>query len=99
MDRNYSGGWVYIMADRYRGTMYVGSTADLPDRISLHRTGNGSHFCARYGLKRLVWAERFESMQSALDQEKRIKRWKREWKFELIEKANPDWEDLYPTLV
>lgn len=99
MDRNFSGGWVYIMADRYRGTMYVGSTADLPDRVFLHRTGNGSAFCARYGLRRLVWAERFESMQSALDQEKRIKRWRREWKFELIEKANPEWDDLYPTLV
>ena len=54
MDHENTGGWVYIMADRYRSTMYVGVTADLPFRISQHREGKGSDFCARYGLKRLA---------------------------------------------
>ncbi|QIQ86620.1 GIY-YIG nuclease family protein [Erythrobacter sp.] len=94
MDREASGGWVYVMADRYRGTMYVGVTADLALRVSHHRNGKGSEFCARYGLKRLVWSERFDRIDDAIAQEKRIKRWRREWKFDLIEKANPDWRDL-----
>jgi putative endonuclease len=83
------------MADRYRGTMYVGSTADLPARISQHRDGQGSKFCAKYGLTRLVWAELLPTMQEAMDQEKRAKRWRRDWKFALIEKGNPDWRDLF----
>jgi len=95
MDREQKGGWVYIMADRYRGTIYAGSTADLAARIIQHREGQGSKFCAEYGLTRLVWAELLPSMQEAMDQEKRIKRWRREWKFALIEKANPDWRDLF----
>ena len=94
MDREEKGGWVYIMADRYRGTIYVGSTADLAFRVSQHREGQGSKFCAEYGLTRLVWAELLPTIQEAMDQEKRIKRWRREWKFALIEKANPDWCDF-----
>ena len=95
MDREHQGGWVYTMADRYRGTIYVGSTADLAFRVNQHRTGNGSKFCAEHGLTRLVWAELLPMMQEAMDQEKRLKRWRREWKFALIEKANPDWRDLF----
>lgn len=98
MDRELSGGWVYIMADCYRGTMYVGVTADLAARVSLHREGAGSAFCARYGLTRLVWADRCASIELAIAHEKRIKRWRRQWKFELIEKANPEWDDLFSTL-
>ena len=99
MDRERRGGWVYIMADRYRGTMYVGVTTDLPARIYQHRTGHGSDFCARYGLHRLVWAERCDTIEDAIAHEKRVKRWRRAWKFELIEKANPDWADLFDQLV
>ena len=99
MDRETSGGWVYIMTDRYRGTLYVGVTADLAARVTQHRSGTGSDFCARYGLKRLVWAERLDSIEEAIAHEKRIKRWHRQWKFDLIEKANPDWDDLYGQLV
>jgi putative endonuclease len=99
MDREHLGGWVYIMADRYRGTIYVGVTNDLPQRIFQHREGTGSDFCARYGLYRLVWAERGETIQDCIAHEKRIKRWRRQWKFELIEKANPAWNDLYDLLV
>src|SRR3546814_14767300 len=66
MDREVSGGWVYIMADRYRGTMYVGVTADLPRRIMQHREGTGSDFCVRYGLARLAWDERLGSNEDAI---------------------------------
>ena len=92
------GGWVYIMADRYRGTIYVGVTAHLPARIMQHRTGEGSDFCRRYGLVRLVWAEHGATIQDCIAHEKRIKRWRREWKIALIEEANPDWLDLFDTL-
>ncbi|WP_066702723.1 GIY-YIG nuclease family protein [Sphingobium amiense] len=92
------GGWVYIMADRYRGTMYVGVTADIAARIYQHRSGAGSDFCARYGLRRLVWAERGEDIRACIEQEKRVKRWRREWKFDLIERVNPEWRDLSETL-
>ena len=87
------------MADRYRGTMYVGVTADLIARILQHRTGDGSDFCARYGLIRLVWAERGDDISNCIAHEKRIKRWHREWKFDLIERSNPDWQDLFDQLV
>jgi putative endonuclease len=98
MDRERRGGWVYIMADRYRGTMYVGVTSDLPARIHQHRNGTGSDFCARYGLHRLVWAERGDSIEDCIAHEKRIKRWRREWKFALVERDNPEWNDLFDLL-
>jgi putative endonuclease len=94
MNRERQGGWVYIMADRYRGTMYVGVTSHLPTRIHQHRNGEGSEFCARYGLTRLVWAEHGDDIASCIEHEKRLKRWRRDWKFALIERANPDWLDL-----
>ena len=92
------GGWVYIMADRYRGTMYVGVTANLAARIYQHRTGTGSDVCRRYGLARLIWAEHGDDIVSCIAHEKRVKRWRREWKFALIEKGNPDWIDLSDTI-
>jgi putative endonuclease len=98
MGRRY-GGWVYIMADHYRGTMYVGVTADLPARVTQHKSGVGSDFCARYGLTRLVWAEAGEDIAICIAHEKRIKHWRRDWKFALIEQANPDWNDLSDMLV
>ena len=72
MDRDTLSGWVYIMADRYRGTMYVDVTAGLPLRVSQHREGTGTAFCARYGLNRLVWAERCDSIETAIAHEKRV---------------------------
>ena len=92
------GGWVYIMSDRYRGAVYVGVTSDLPARIHQHRTGEGSDFCRRYGLDRLVWAGYAPSITDAIAHEKRVKRWRRQWKLELIEKVNPDWRDLFEHL-
>jgi len=99
MEREQRGGWVYIMADRYRGTMYVGVTSHLAARIHQHRSGTGSDFCARYGLVRLVWAERGEDIADCIEHEKRLKHWRRQWKFELIERDNPDWRDLFDQLV
>ncbi len=86
------------MADRYRGTMYVGVTADLAARITQHRQGNGSQFCKHYNLHRLVWADRCDTIEDASAHEKRLKRWQRGWKFDLIEQANPKWRDLYDQL-
>jgi putative endonuclease len=86
------------MADRYRGTIYFGVTADLAARITQHRHGDGSDFCARYRLTRLVWAEYGEDITECIAHEKRLKRWRRDWKFALIERGNPDWEDLFDQL-
>ena len=99
MSNDWLGGWVYIMADRYRGTMYTGVTAYIAPRVHQHRSGRGSDFCAKHGLVRLVWAERGEDIGSCIAHEKRIKRWRREWKFALIERGNPEWVDLYDSLV
>jgi putative endonuclease len=98
MERERHGGWVYIMADRYRGTMYVGVATDLASRIHQHRSGAGSDFCARYGLVRLVWAERGADVTACIEHEKRLKRWQRQWKFDLIERSNAGWNDLFDML-
>ena len=98
MERARKGGWVYIMSDRYRGTMYVGVTSDLSARIHQHKSGTGSDFCARYRLYRLVWAERSADISACIEHEKRLKRWQRQWKFALIERANPNWGDMFELL-
>jgi putative endonuclease len=95
MERERLGGWAYIMADRYRGTMYTGVTSFLPAPVHQHRSGSGSDFCAKHGLVRLVWAEPGDDIVSCIEHEKRIKRWRREWKFALIERGKPAWEDLF----
>ncbi|QMW22772.1 GIY-YIG nuclease family protein [Sandaracinobacteroides saxicola] len=89
------GGWVYLMANRYRGSLYTGVTANLVNRVQQHREGEGSRHVARYGLTRLVYAERFEEILPAIAREKQLKKWRREWKFALIEAHNPDWHDLW----
>ena len=93
------GGWVYIMADRYRGTIYIGVTSDIAARVWSHREGRGSRFCARYGLTRLVHAEQAPTIEEAIAREKAMKKWQRAWKIELIEGANPEWLDLWETIV
>ena len=99
MDREKRGGWVYIMANRYRGTIYVGVTSDLAARVYQHRQGDGSDFCRQHGLTRHVWAERGDSIEDCIVHEKRVKRWRREWKFALIERGNPEWADLFDSLI
>ena len=93
------GGWVYIMADRYCGTLYIGVTSDIAAQVWAHRIGRGSRFCARYGLTRLVYAEQAPTIEEAIAREKAMKKWSRSWKTELIERANPEWEDLFETII
>jgi putative endonuclease len=92
-------GYVYIMANRNNGTIYIGVTSDLIARVYAHREGLVEGFTQRYGCKLLVWFEAFDDIQQARHRELQMKEWKRAWKVRLIEEANLDWEDLYPTLV
>lgn len=92
------GGWVYILADRYRGGTYIGVTSNIARRIWQHRNGTGSQHARKYGKYLLVYMERFEEIEDAIRQEKALKKWRRQWKIDLIEKANPDWVDLYDLL-
>jgi putative endonuclease len=89
------GGWVYIMANRYRGGMYVGVTAQILRRVAQHRAGEGSTHVIDFNTTRLVYVERHDDIVSAIAREKLVKKWKREWKFALIEADNPDWRDLW----
>jgi putative endonuclease len=89
------GGCVYIMANRYRGGIYVGVTADLIQRVDQHREGTGASHVADFGKTQLVYAERHEEIAPPIAREKLITKWKREWKFALIEADNPDWCDLW----
>lgn len=82
------------MTNKPRGVLYIGVTADLIARVEQHRTGTGSAFCRRYGLNRLVLAEEHPTILDAIAREKAMKAWKRDWKIELIEAANPAWDDL-----
>ena len=86
---------VYILASRKDGTLYTGITRDLALRVEQHRSGF-SKFTTRYNVKTLVWFETHHDVLAAIDREKSIKRWRRAWKAALIEKANPNWNDLYP---
>jgi putative endonuclease len=95
VDRRY---YVYILASRRNGTLYVGVTNSLSRRVYEHKCGNVPGFTAKYGVKLLVWYEAYDFIHDAIDREKRIKRWRRAWKLELIEQLNPDWADLYQTL-
>ena len=96
MDRHPA---VYILASKRNGTLYIGVTSDLVKRIWEHKNDFVAGFTKRYGIHNLVWYEPHESMQSAIEREKKLKEWKRAWKLELIEKENPDWQDLYTTII
>jgi putative endonuclease len=85
---------VYIMASSCNGTLYTGVTSNLLQRVAQHREGLLSGFTDSYDVKMLVWFEAHPTMESAIQREKRIKKWRREWKLRLIEAANPDWRDL-----
>jgi putative endonuclease len=87
------------MANRYRGTMYVGVSSDLIGRVSQHRLGLVDGFTKSYELKLLVFWEPHAIMEYAIRREKQLKDWKRAWKIELIEKTNPDWKDLFESLI
>ena len=86
---------VYILASKPHGTLYVGVTSDLAKRVWEHRTDTTDGFTRRYGVHTLVYVESHATMADAILREKRMKKWRRDWKIELIERANPDWRDLY----
>jgi putative endonuclease len=88
-------GYVYIMTNRKEGTLYVGVTNNLVRRVTEHRRGDGSRFVRKYWLRRLVYVEAYDDIEEAIAREKRIKRWRRAWKLELIASLNPNWRDLY----
>ncbi|MAW80666.1 MAG: GIY-YIG nuclease [Parvularcula sp.] len=90
--------WVYILASQKNGTLYIGSTDNLPKRVWEHKEDVYKGFTSKYGVKLLVWYEAYETRQSAFIRERQMKKWKRVWKIELIEKENLDWADLYETL-
>jgi putative endonuclease len=92
------GGWVYMMSDRYRGGIYTGVTTDIAVRVPQHRNGTGSQFVTRYGFSRMVFIEHHDEIEEAIAREKAIKKWRRAWKIELIEKQNREWIDLFNTL-
>lgn len=91
--------WVYMLANRYRGTIYIGVTSSLAHRMVQHRQKEGSKFAAKYGYDRLVYVEMFDRIEEAITREKRLKKWNRAWKIRLIEEQNPQWEDRFEGLV
>jgi putative endonuclease len=89
---------VYLLASSRRGTLYVGVTSNLIGRIWQHRNGAADGYTKRYGVRMLVWYEQHRTMMSAIAREKTLKKWSRQWKLELIEAANPAWQDLWETV-
>jgi putative endonuclease len=90
--------WTYILASKPRGTLYIGVTNNIIGRVEQHRAGIGSAFARKYRVHLLVWYEEFVSVEDAIQREKTIKHYLRAWKINLIERTNPHWIDLYPSL-
>ena len=93
--KNY---YVYILSSKRNGTLYVGITSDIIKRVYEHKNDLVEGFTKKYGVHNLVWYEIHESVENAIRREKQIKKWKRLWKIELIERDNPDWMDLYESI-
>ena len=87
--------YVYILASKKDGVLYIGVTSDLVKRVSEHKSGAVAGFTSRYQVKRLVYYEVFKDIEAAIKCEKAMKEWKRSWKIELIEKSNPEWQDMF----
>ena len=87
--------YVYILASKRNGTLYIGVTNDLVKRVHEHKNGMIEGFTKKYGVHMLVYYEQTNDSYSAIEREKRLKRWKRQWKIDLIQKSNPEWRDLY----
>jgi len=91
--------WVYILASKRNGTLYIGMTNNLSRRVWEHKQGLVEGFTKKYGVHRLVYSDSFPDPRQAIDAEKRLKKWNRAWKIQLIESVNPDWNDLSETLM
>lgn len=89
-----SGYYVYIMASKRNGTLYIGMTSDIAVRAERHKKGRASSFTRKYGVKKLVYYEKHNDLEKAVAREKRMKKWKRRWKLRLIEEVNPEWKNL-----
>ncbi len=89
---------VYIMANRYRGTIYIGMTSALWSRVCDHKNGTTPGFTSKYKLGLFVWYEHHHFMPDAIKREKQLKLWKRDWKLRLVEEMNPEWRDLHDTI-
>jgi putative endonuclease len=92
-------GYVYIMASQKNGTLYIGVTSDVARRVYEHKQGLIEGFTQKYHVKTLVYCETHDDIRDAITREKQLKKWKREWKINLIEKQNPEWKDLYETMI
>ena len=92
-------GYVYILASRPHGTLYIGVTSDLIKRVHQHREGAAPGYTKRYSVKELVYFECFDEIEEAIRREKALKKWNRSWKIRLIEENNSAWRDLWSTLV
>ena len=90
--------WVYILASAKHGTLYIGVTNDLVRRVYQHQNRITKGFTSQYKVHRLVWFETYDNPTSAIEREKEIKKWRREWKINLIERDNPNWDDLYESI-
>ena len=94
-----SNYYIYILTNKINGTLYTGVTGDLIKRVHEHKNKEIEGFTNKHGLNRLVYYEMTDDVNSAIQREKRIKKWKRQWKIELIEKMNPNWSDLYKNIL
>ncbi len=90
--------YVYIMASKKNGVLYIGITSDLKKRVYEHKNDFADGFTKKYIVHKLVYCESTNDVTAAITREKQIKKWKRQWKIDLIEKDNPDWRDLYDDL-
>jgi len=91
--------YVYLLASRKQGTLYLGVTKDLIRRTYQHKEKLLPGFTSQYDIRRLVWFEIYDDPTTAIEREKQIKKWRRAWKVDLIEKENPEWKDLYPEII
>ena len=94
-ERHY---YVYILASKIGGTLYIGVTNDLIRRVYEHREKLADGFTEKHGVHRLVYFEQHSDIEAAIKREKRLKKWNRQWKIQLIEETNPNWSDLYPSI-
>ena len=96
--RTYHNYWVYILTNKTNGTLYIGITGGIDNRMERHLNGEGSKFTSKYKLYLLVYFEEFQYVDDAIAREKQLKNWHRQWKINLIEKENPHWKNLWKNI-
>lgn len=92
-------GFVYIMSNKQDGVLYIGVTSDIVKRVYEHKNSFVDGFTKQYNLKNLVYYEVYDDIEEAIKREKQLKNWHREWKMELVNKQNPNWKDLYESIL